>query len=85
MALRPSELTQQIDAAFAAEWARTKDIPLPAAGAEDRRLLFAAVARGLLEYLKEHQGDAFDSITLRDVGDPKTWTVTDTELNIVSG
>jgi hypothetical protein len=82
MALRPGELTDRIEAAFEAEWQRTKSIPLPAAGGEDRRLLFAAVARGVLGYLKDHEDELFRTITLRDVGEDKAWTVTDANLDI---
>lgn len=87
MTLRPSELTAKIDAAFAAEWQRTKGVPLPAGGGEDRRLLFAAVARGVLEYLKEKDGETYKTISVRPHlgGDATTWDVTDTDLDVVAG
>jgi O-methyltransferase involved in polyketide biosynthesis len=37
---------------------------LPAAGQDDRRLLFVAIARGVLQYLKDHQSETLRSITL---------------------
>jgi hypothetical protein len=83
MSLRPGELTDRIEAAFAEEWARANAIPLPAAGGEDRRLLFAAIAHGLLAYLKANEDEVFRTITLRDVGDPRTWTVIEAELDIL--
>jgi hypothetical protein len=84
MSLRPSALTDAIDAAFAEEWARTHPLPLPEAGSEDRRLLFAAVARGLLAYLNANRDEIFETITLMAEGsDERTYTVTRTNLDIV--
>jgi hypothetical protein len=83
MALRPDALTDAIDAAFQAEWVRQNSSPLPAAGSQDRRLLFAAVARGLLTYLDAHEGDLLKSIDMRvSGGDERTYTVTKTDLDI---
>jgi hypothetical protein len=86
MALRASELTDEIEAAFADEWARLKAIPLPGAGAEERRMLFAAVARGVLAYLDRKDDEIFRSITLgRTGGDTTTWDIVDTDLDVASG
>lgn len=47
-----------IDAAMEEEWQLAKDQPLPAGlGQEDRRILFAAVAKGVLRYLHAHRAD----------------------------
>ena len=46
-----------IDAAFAAELRDAKDQPLPPIAKEDRQLLFAAIAQGVLAYLAAHDGE----------------------------
>ena len=48
MALTRAGLLHSIEAAFVVEWQAAKGAPPSAQGAEDRRILFAAVARGLL-------------------------------------
>jgi len=35
---------------------QVKGTPLPATGQDDRRLLFVAISRGILKYLRDHQG-----------------------------
>lgn len=50
-------LAESIDNAFKMEWLMAKGEPLPDAGADDRRLLFAALAQGLLNYLKNNDDD----------------------------
>jgi hypothetical protein len=53
-----NSLTGAIDAAFDAEWgsARPGDA-LGTVGRNDRRVLFAAVARGVLAYLHAHKDE----------------------------
>lgn len=84
MTLDPNELTDRIESAFAAEWARMKTTPLPGAGSEDRRLLFAAVAHGVLAYLKSKESETFRSITLQPTlgGDSTKYNVTASELDV---
>jgi hypothetical protein len=86
MSLSPQELTDWIESAFEAEWARTKTIPLPAAGGEDRRLLFAAVAHGVLEYLKAKDSQTLKTITLQPTtgGDSTKYNVTASELDVAA-
>jgi hypothetical protein len=57
--LRADTLAGRIDAEFVALWTSLKDIPLSneAAAVEDRRLMFVAVARGILRYLHDHRTD----------------------------
>jgi len=52
-------LTAFIGAAMREEWllARGEVLPDDGPGAQDRRILFAAVAKGVLRYLYEHRGD----------------------------
>ena len=51
-------LTGVIDAAFVSEWsdARPGD-QLGTTGRDDRRVLFAAIARGVLTYLRDHRDE----------------------------
>ena len=50
-------LAESIENAFKMEWLMAKGEPLPEAGADDRRLLFAALAQGILNYLKNNDDD----------------------------
>jgi hypothetical protein len=52
-----STLSQTIEAAMAVEYQAVKGHPLPATGAEDRRMLFNAIAMALVVYLKAHEAD----------------------------
>ena len=81
--LTPNALTARIETEFEAVWQQSKGAPLPAAGAGDRRLLFAAVAGGLLAYLKANEDGVIDSLRVREAGgDERTLTVTDATLDI---
>jgi hypothetical protein len=55
-----NSLTGAIDAAFESEWsvARPGDA-LGSTGRDDRRVLFAAVARGVLAYLRDHKDETW--------------------------
>lgn len=51
-------MTGEIEAAMREEWRAAKDQELPGGpGEEDRRILFAAVAKGVLRYLYAHRDD----------------------------
>jgi hypothetical protein len=50
-------LAQTIEAAMAVEHQAIKGAPIPATGAEDRRMLFNAIAIGVVIYLKAHEAD----------------------------
>jgi hypothetical protein len=53
--------------AMQAEWQAAYGTPLPGgAGELDRRILFAAVAQGLLGYLKAHRGDLVTDVVHDD-------------------
>jgi hypothetical protein len=81
--LTADALTARIEAEFAAVWQRTKGVPLPGGGEADRRLLFAAVAGGVLAYLKANEDWVIDSLHVREAGgDERTLTVTDATLDI---
>lgn len=51
-----------IAAAMDEEWQRAKGQPLGELGREDRRILFAAVAKGVLRYLHAHRGDVATTV-----------------------
>lgn len=54
-------LTAYIEDAMQEEWQSARGEDLPTAGAEDRRILFAAVAKGVLRYLYAHRADLISS------------------------
>jgi hypothetical protein len=69
-------LSETIEAAMAVEYQALKGVPLPAAGAEDRRMLFNAIAHGLIVYLKAHEADLdLDWTGTRPAGAPDYVTV----------
>lgn len=71
-----------IEQTLGEEWQAIKGAPLPAAGQEDRRLLFAAIAGGVLRYLKAHEDEIFTSITLETGGAQTTHPVKGLGLNV---
>jgi hypothetical protein len=50
-------LAEAIENAMKMEWRAVKGETLPAEGQDDRRVLFVAIAQGILDYLKDHQAD----------------------------
>jgi hypothetical protein len=60
-----------------------KGTKLPLAGKEDRKMLFVAISRGILRYLKNNP-DFINTITLEDPNDNSitTETVTGMDLDI---
>jgi len=50
-------LSRTIEAAMVVEHQAVKGRPMPNAGAEDRRMLFDAIAMGIVAYLKAHESD----------------------------
>jgi hypothetical protein len=82
MSLDVGELTDAIMEALGKEWQRAKGAPLPAAGVEDRRILFAAVARGLLEYLESKQQQLIKTIELERANTRVEYQVRALDLDI---
>jgi hypothetical protein len=82
MALQVAELTEMMLEALGREWQRAKGAPLPAAGAEDRRLLLAAVAGGLLAYLDARQDQLIRTIDLEQAGARVQYQVRALDLDI---
>jgi hypothetical protein len=58
-----NSMAQAIETAMQQELMAVSGQSLPAAGQDDRRLLFVAIARGVLEYLKAHEAETLNSIT----------------------
>jgi hypothetical protein len=53
-----NSLAAEMEMAMKTEWQRVKSSVLPGGvGEEDRKILFVAVARGLLKFLKDHRSD----------------------------
>lgn len=52
-----NSLAEAIEDSLAAETLAKKGRPLPDQNKEDRRILFAAIAQGVLGYLRNHQSD----------------------------
>lgn len=67
MALKPGSVSDfsnsmaaAMEQAFLDEWNTVKGEALPEAGEEERKILFAAVAQGLVSYLKDNINDALE-------------------------
>lgn len=54
-------MAEAIEQAFQSEWTATKTTALPQTGAADRKILFAAVAQGVLNYLEDHKAELVTS------------------------
>jgi len=80
-----ASLAAAMEQAMKDEWLAVKGVPLPPQGEDDRRLMLVAVARGLFVFLKAHQNEVMENITLRDPlpgSANKNWLVTQLELNL---
>lgn len=56
-AVYAGSLAEAIEAAFAGELYALRDALLPETGVEDRRMLFSAIAQGVVQYLSRHRPD----------------------------
>jgi hypothetical protein len=83
MALRHADLTAAMEREFANAWRDIKGGAPPSAGGDDLKVMFAAVARGVLAYLKANENDVIDSLKVSEsgVGD-RDLTVTNAKLDI---
>lgn len=78
-------LAEAMENEMKAEWLAVKGVALPDQGRDDRRLLLVSIARGLFVYLKAHEDDVINEITLYDdtgPGSSQTYEVTQLELNL---
>ncbi len=53
-------MAKAIEDALKTEWAQVKGEALPSTGEEDRRLLFVAIAQGVLRYLSDYDHTSLD-------------------------
>jgi len=83
MSLNTNDLVVAMATALAQEYLSRKGRALPEAGKEDRELLFAAIARGVLQYLESHQNEVVSTIKLKKGAIETSYTVTGLDLNIV--
>jgi len=78
-------LAEAMDIAMKQEWQAVKGMALPSQGEEDRRLLFAAIAQGIFDYLKANEDQLMNNITLDNGGgggSSQNYDVTQLELNL---
>lgn len=80
-----NSMAEAIENALQSEWQTVKGSALPSAGADDRKILFVAIAQGVLGYLKANQAELISTITLQTASVTVESTVTDLELNIGTG
>jgi hypothetical protein len=76
-------LAEAIENAMKAEWQAVKGSPMPDTDPQDRRILFVAIAQGLLSYLNAHQTDAINTIEYDDgVGGTETLDIESVDFNV---
>src|SRR5438105_15687750 len=61
-------MAKAMDDAMVDAYQKLKGSALPDKGKEDRRMLFVAIAKGLLSYLRSHENDMIAAINLTPVG-----------------
>jgi hypothetical protein len=64
MSLNPKDMAKAMADALPAAWLDVKGQEFPGGDTKDSEVLFQAVARGLLAYLKSHPTEMVTSITL---------------------
>ncbi|MDY6979909.1 MAG: hypothetical protein SV201_08515 [Pseudomonadota bacterium] len=52
-----NSMAAAMEQAFRDEWNLVKDVPIPEAGEQDRKIMFAAIAQGVLDYLYSHRNE----------------------------
>ena len=82
MTLTKADLTARIQTEFANVWQEEKGAPLPPPAADQTRLLFAAVARGVLGYLKDNEDDLIGSLKVSESGTDRNLSVLEATLDI---
>jgi O-methyltransferase involved in polyketide biosynthesis len=75
-------LAAAIEQALVDEWLAVKGQSLPAQGQDDRRLLFVAIAQGVLRYLKAHQNEILTSLTFDAGAGSVTASVSALDLDV---
>ena len=79
MALVANDLANAMVDQLDEAWQIVKGEPFPGGSRDDARIMFLAVARGLLIYMEQHQNDAVSTIAL---GGGSAVNVTSLNLNI---
>ena len=84
MSLDPTSLAQAFQAAMPTAWVAVKGGPFPGDPNDpNQKVLFLAIAQGLLTYLDHRQSDLITSMDLTVAGlSPVKNTVSNLELNI---
>jgi hypothetical protein len=63
-------MAKAMDDAMKDAYQKLKGSPLPDKGQEDRRMLFVAIAQGMLSYLRTHENDMVASMNVTPAGGP---------------
>jgi hypothetical protein len=79
MALIANDLANAMMNQLDEAWQIVKGEPIPSPPGDDARVMFLAIARGLLIYMEQHQNDAVSTIAL---GGGAAVNVTSLNLNI---
>ena len=75
-----NSMAEAIETALKQELAVLGEV-LPDAGQKDRRVFFVAIARGVLQYLKDHQAEIISTITITAPEFPPAAPVETLDLN----
>jgi hypothetical protein len=75
-----NSMAEAIEQAMDKEWQAVYGVALPSLGSDYRKILWVAIANGILNYLKTNQDDILTSITLDSFGAASTVTALD--LNV---
>ena len=81
MALVANDLANAMMNQLDEAWQIVKGEPIPSPPGDDARVMFLAIARGLLIYMEQHQNDTIRTIAL---GGGSAVNVTSLDLNITS-
>jgi len=77
-----NSMGEAIEQALAAELLALKGLALPGDSTAERRMLLAAIGKGVLDYLKAHQDEIALTLSLDSGAGPVTFTVQGIDLNI---
>ena len=81
-----NSMAAAIEQAFQTEWNTHKDIELGDAGEEDRKILFAAIAQGVVEYLSDNINSSLQiEVEVKQDNDNITSSNTSTTVTQQSG
>jgi hypothetical protein len=64
MPLKPDDMAAAMLTALPQAWKEVKGVDFPGGGQDDQRVLFIAIARGLLTYLKNNPSEIMNTIDL---------------------